>query len=177
MDAANDPIEYGIWYRFNRSRMLRFARKLGLAEDAVNDAVRRTLEPTSLFPANDASLWWSWHCGVIRSLASTQTRGRARAAKALHDTGAIQAPSMGTQTKHYTRDLGNGPIVYKQPLGHTVHYWPSRPISEVFVCPAGRCKKCGFVLSMRLERETPADDWIEVFGCANGHRQYREVQS
>jgi hypothetical protein len=149
--GADDPIEFGAWVERHRVSLNEYARALGGDDDDVARAIQRTLASDD-FPANNDNLWRTWAEGAIRSIISTRARGAKRAERALETLGAI----------------------YND--GHsTLHHWPA-PSGEAFVKPAGRCRRCGHPLSLRLEREDD-EPWVEVFGCANGHRQYPEVKT
>ena len=147
--SADDPIGFGEWMERHRASLNEFARKIGGDDEDVAKAVQRTLESES-FPSNNDNLWRTWCEGAIRSVVSNKARGEARAARALERAGA-------------TYNDGHS----------TLHHWPG-PLEEVFVQPAGRCRRCGFILTLRLEREE-GEPWQEVFGCTNGHRQYERT--
>lgn len=154
MDATDDPNGFGVWLTRHRRSLNKYAREHGGSSEDVAKATERFLADTNeAFPWNNDALWRHRYERAITLAIFNRRRGEERAEVARQEAGRLYSDGRAVQ-----------------------HCWP-HPLGEVFVCPAGHCKKCGFVLTLRLERETPDDDWIEVFGCTNGHRQYREVQS
>jgi len=142
----SDPIGLGAWMERHRASLNEYARGLGGDEDDVARAVQRTLDSEE-FPANNDRLWRNWAERTIASVVYNRQRGERRAKEARETVGDIY--SVGKITNHY---------------------WPA-PLGEVYICPAGRCGRCGMILWLRLERE-PGEPWYPVYGCASGHRQY-----
>ena len=143
--------EFASWITRHRASLDDYARQHGGTSEDVARALQRA-GVSEQFPANE-NYWRGRVEWTIDSVIFTRVRSEQRAAKAQQTLGVIYS---------------DGPV--------RLHYWPA-PLDEVFVRPEGHCKKCGFILWSRLERETPEDNWIEVYGCANGHRQYPKVNS
>jgi hypothetical protein len=188
------PPEYDEWVNDNYHDMLKFALSRGSSAEAVDDAVLRTIQ-SEAFPVNDMTLWWTWHCGAIRSYISHQARGGARAADLAQEVAGAISSERGTRQYIYrgisTNDAPEAarpaPLIYfhteeDKPEGHPPVLALGQFKGIYHVREIARCTHCGLPVRWEMERE-PYDDVLDghptyipvaaCFGC--GRRQYNRA--
>lgn len=179
------PPEYTLWVDEMYDDMVKFARSRGGDAGAVDDAILRTSH-SDAFPVNDATLWWTWHCGAIRSYLSNRARGRERDADLAREvagaistergTRALAAPTFPDKTSR-RGPRANLVVFHTEEDKPEVTILRPKMVGWFHVREVGRCDKCGLQVRWELEREDDdpdaKPDYIPVLACYGcGRRRY-----
>lgn len=170
--------EYDEWVNKHYERLAAVARsRVGLsgamdAYEIVDTAVMRALASVT-FPANDESIWWSWHCSAIRSAVShalvSELRGRANVSA--ESAAAILSEAQRKKTRRREKlQVHPHTIRRKYPKPRWSQFVKFAHIVQVEVC------KCGAPLWWCAER-LPGGEVVHSLGCWNGHHQYKPQEA